>query len=80
MEKRLTKDEFLKDLWHSAKEKPEEFNYYGFANLYIIQENCQIRRVLYDKKHMNWKNVININESWCYVYDLFPKKGGEHVY
>ena len=37
MEKRLTKEEFLKDLWHPANEIPKEFNHYGFAALYILQ-------------------------------------------
>ena len=31
MEKRLTKEEFLKDLWHPANEIPKEFNHYGFV-------------------------------------------------
>lgn len=77
MEKRLTKEEFLKDLWHPANEIPKEFNYYGFAALYILQYNHQIRMVLYDKDNMSWKNVISNNEYWLYVDDLLPKEGGE---
>lgn len=68
---------FLKDLWHPANEIPKEFNHYGCAALYILQYNCQIRMVLYDKNYMSWKNVIGINECWLYVDDLLPKKGGE---
>lgn len=67
----------LKNLWHPASEIPKEFNHYGFAALYILQYNCQIRMVLYDKDNMSWKNVIGINECWLYVDDLLPKKGGE---
>lgn len=70
-------EEFLKDLWHPANEIPKEFNYYGFAALYILQYNHQIRMVLYDKNNMSWKNVISNNEYWLYVDNLLPKKGGE---
>lgn len=70
-------NESLKNLWHPASEKPKEFNYYGFAALYVLQSNHQIRMVLYDKDNMSWKNVISINEYWLYVDDLLPKKGGE---
>lgn len=71
-------NEFQKDLWHPASEKPKEFNYYGFAALYVLQYNHQIRMVLYNKDNMSWKNVISINEYWLYVDDLLPKKGGEN--
>lgn len=67
-------NEFLKDLWHPASEEPKEFNHYGFAALYVLQYNHQIRIVLYDKDNMSWKNVICINEYWLYVDDLLPKK------
>lgn len=70
-------NKFLKNLWHTANEKPKEFNHYGFAALYILQSNHQIRMVLYDKDNMSWKNVISINEYWLYVDDLLPKEGGE---
>ena len=71
-------NELLKDLWHPANEIPKEFNRYGFAALYILQYNHQIRMVLYDKDNMSWKNVINSNENWLYVDDLLPKQeGGE---
>lgn len=70
-------NELLKDLWHPANEIPKEFNRYGFAALYILQYNHQIRMVLYDKDNMSWKNVINSNEYWLYVDDLLPKEGGE---
>lgn len=68
---------FIKDLWHPANKIPKKFNHYGFAVLYILQYNHQIRMVLYDKDNMSWKNVINSNEYWLYVDDLLPKKGGE---
>ena len=71
-------NEFQKDLWHPASEEPKEFNHYGFAALYVLQYNHQIRMVLYDKDNMSWKNVISINEYWLYVDDLLPKEGGNH--
>lgn len=70
-------NELIKNLWHPANEIPKEFNHYGFAALYILQYNHQIRMVLYDKDNMSWKNVISINEYWLYVDDLLPKEGGE---
>jgi hypothetical protein len=69
---------FLKDLWHPANKIPKKFNHYGFAALYILQYNHQIRMVLYDKDNMSWKNVISNSEYWLYVDDLLPKhEGGE---
>ena len=70
-------NEFIKDLWYPANKIPKKFNHYGFAALYILQYNHQIRMVLYDKDNMSWKNVISINEYWLYVDDLLPKEGGE---
>lgn len=70
-------NEVLKDLWYPANEIPKEFNRYGFAALYILQYNHQIRMVLYDKDNMSWKNVINSNEYWLYVDYVLPKEGGE---
>lgn len=70
-------NEFIKDLWHPANKIPKKFNHYGFAALYILQYDHQIRMVLYDKDNMSWKNVISINEYWLYVDDLLPKEGGE---
>ena len=71
-------EEFLKNLWHPANKIPKKFNHYGFAALYILQCNHQIRMVLYDKDNMSWKNVISNSEYWLYVDDLLPKQeGGE---
>ena len=73
-------NEFFKDLWHHANKIPKKFNHYGFAALYILQYNHQIRMVLYDNDNMSWKNVMSINEYWLYVDDLLPKQeGGEQL-
>lgn len=72
-------NEFIKNLWHSANKIPKKINHYGFAALYILQYNHQIRMVLYDKDNMSWKNVISNSEYWLYVDDLLPKQeGGEN--
>ena len=71
-------NEFIKELWNPANKIPKKFNHYGFAALYILQYNHQIRKVFYDKDNMSWKNVISINEYWLYVDDLLPnQEGGE---
>lgn len=71
-------NEFIKNLWHPANKIPKKFNHYGFAALYILQYNHQIRMVLYDKDNMSWKDVISNSEYWLYVDDLLPKhEGGE---
>ena len=71
-------NEFIKDLWHPANKIPKKFNHYGFAALYILQYNHQIRMILYYKDNMSWKNVISNSEYWLYVDDLLPKQeGGE---
>ena len=67
-------NELLKNLWHPANKIPKKFNHYGFAALYILQYNHQIRMVLYDKDNMSWKNVISNSEYWLYVDDLLPKQ------
>lgn len=68
-------NEFLKDLWHPAKEEPNE-------KAYLLC--CRKNKVLPFKvdKHSaiyDWKvNVYNFNITrWLYIEDLLPKKGGE---
>lgn len=67
--------EFLKDLWHPAKEEPNE-------KAYLLC--CRKNKVFPFKvdKHSaiyDWKvNVYNFNITrWLYIEDLLPKKGGE---
>lgn len=72
MEKRLTKEEFLKDLWHPASEKPKSHSYIifkttnknGFGTEYI---DC------------SWKILVRCMQitQWLYAEDLLPKEGGD---
>lgn len=70
-------NEFLKDLWHPASEKPLLRNgkclvvYNGgtigifkISFVYEMLSNC-------GQDGMGWK-------YWAYVSDLFPKEGGNH--
>lgn len=70
-------NEFLKDLWHPASEKPllrngkclvvynsGKVDIFSISFVYEMLSN-------YGKDGMNWK-------YWAYVSDLFAKEGGEH--
>ena len=66
-------EEFLKDLWHPASEKPKCHSYImfkttnnnGFGTEYI---DC------------SWKTLARCLQitQWLYIDDLLPKKGGEN--
>lgn len=69
-------NEFLKDLWHPASEKPILRNgkclvvyNSGKADMFKISFVYEMLSN-YGKDSMNWK-------CWCYISDLFPKEGGE---
>ena len=76
MEKRLTKEEFLKDLWHTASEKPN-----------IKQGECcvwlslkmKVRNYVYisviQKDVMSPKDFKRNFKGWLYIDDLFLKEG-----
>lgn len=70
-------NEFFKDLWHSASEKPllrngkclvvynsGKVDIFSISFVYEMLSN-------YGKNGMDWK-------YWAYVSDLFPKKGGNN--
>ena len=88
MEKRLTKEEFLKDLWHPASEMPDK------------NRTCLVR-VVYHPNHGMFQDEEKIEQSsfpdfgwydydfkyigvdydivsYLYVDELLPKKGGNH--
>lgn len=71
MEKRLTKEEVLKDLWHSADEMPNENNE-------VICVDKDRRTITYDGI-ANWWAFCRAHDvtHWLYVDDLLPKEGGE---
>ena len=87
MEKRLTKEEFLKDLWHPASEMPDK------------NRTCLVR-VVYHPNHGMFQDEERIEQSsfhdfgwydydfkyigtnydiisWLYICDLLPKEGGD---
>ena len=69
-------NEFLKDLWHPASEKPLLRNgkclvVYNSGKIDIFKISFVYEMLSnYGKDGMSWK-------CWAYVSDLFPKEGGE---
>lgn len=68
-------NEFLKDLWHSAKEIPEE----GRPVL-VAYTHGGYSIVCWEA--YNFSNQVNYwtldITQWLYVDELFPQKGGNH--
>lgn len=70
-------NEFLKDLWHPASEKPLLRNgkclvVYNSGKIDIFKISFVYEMLSnYGKDGMGWK-------CWCYISDLFPKEGGNH--
>lgn len=70
-------NEFQKDLWHPASEKPLLRNgkclvVYNGGKIDIFKISFVYEMLSnYGKDGMNWK-------YWCYVSDLFPKEGCNH--
>ena len=69
-------NEFLKDLWHPAGEKPVGYDewillHYNVGNYYSL---AQV------KEFKSWKGFVERApiEEWLYIDDLFKKEGGEH--
>lgn len=87
MGKRLTKKEFLKDLWHPASEEPD-VRHKTIICLYEDGDICQDYDVFDEategdklgRDEFNWGYYAEENEikKWCYKNDLFPKEGGEN--
>lgn len=70
-------NEFIKDLWHPASEKPILRNgkclvVYNSGKIDIFKISFVYEMLSnYGKDGMGWK-------CWAYVLDLFPKEGGNH--
>lgn len=70
-------EEFLKDLWHPASEKPLLRNgkclvVYNGGKIDIFKISFVYEMLSnYGKDSMGYK-------CWCYISDLFPKEGGNH--
>lgn len=67
-------DEFLKDLWHPASEEPEKFRKILFTGGSIDTTDTTMLII-----NNSWSTKVYLLEikKWCYVDDLFPKKGGK---
>ncbi|MEH2860807.1 hypothetical protein V7T12_00425 [Segatella copri] len=79
MEKRLTKEEFLKDLWHPNTEEPDKSKSdiitLGFDNDAYLQFK---ESILW--KAESWRHSISRCQiiKWAYLSDILPKQeGGE---
>ena len=72
-------NEFLKNLWHPASEKPREFAEV-LAEVKITESiKTYISFKRNDALFKNWdaySSGANITR-WLYIDDLFPKEGGE---
>ena len=83
MEKRLTKEEFLKDLWHPADEEPKKNRLVLTDTRSIMDKDyiCWTTVKLTENGYIrNWSNYAKVTKitSWLYLDDLFPKEGGNH--
>ena len=69
-------NELLTNLWHPASEEPVGYDewillHYNVGNYYSL---AQV------KEFKSWKGFVERApiEKWLYIYDLFPKEGGNH--
>ena len=79
MEKRLTKEELLKDLWHPNTEEPDKSKSdiitLGFDNDAYLQFK---ESILWNEE--SWRHSISRCQiiKWAYLSDILPKQeGGE---
>lgn len=82
MEKRLTKEELLKDLWHPASEEPKKDMLVLTDTQSIMNKGniCWMTVKLTENGFIhNWSNYVKATKitRWLYIDDLFPKKGGD---
>lgn len=75
-------EQFLKDLWHDAKEDPingdilveSTYTSDGFSQkCYSVEDIADIDITYYDWKEYVEQDCIT---RWLYIEDLLPKKGG----
>lgn len=70
-------NEFLKDLWHPASEKPKN-NKALFVQYHQLGRKDPWYITLNLGKTNNWRDIVDdfIVYRWCYVDDFLPKKEG----
>lgn len=72
-------NEFLKDLWHPASEKPVPV--IGCNNGVLVELNETRKPITLWKREYLYENISKHGNRfisrWLYIDDLFPKEGGE---
>ena len=68
-------NEFLKDLWHPSSEEPEKFRIILYTGGSI---NTAYTIMLIRNNSWNIKVYLLKIKKWCYIDDLFPKRGGNY--
>ena len=73
-------NEFLKDLWHPASEKPVPVM--GCNNGVLVELNETKKPITLWKREYLYENISKHGNRfisrWLYIDDLFQKEGGEH--
>ena len=73
-------NEFLKDLWHPASEKPVPVM--GCNNGVLVELNETKKTITLWKREYLYENISKHGNRfisrWLYIDDLFQKEGGEH--
>lgn len=66
-------EEFLKDLWHPASEKPKKGRVFLYKTIF---KGYGVNQIIDGNE---WKYIIKYQKAtqWLYIDDLFPKKGDE---
>lgn len=68
-------NEFLKNLWHSADEEPEKFRKILYTGGSIDTTDTTMLII-----NNSWNTKVHLLKikKWCYIDDLFPKKGDNY--
>lgn len=81
---RWMREEFLKDLWHPASEKPNIKQGECCVTCLVKFKNGSTELCVYFRNPEGWvcddmspKDFKRNFKGWLYIDDLFPKKGGE---
>ena len=74
--------EFIKDLWHDASEKPKQHKMIvaitgGMDSL--TNFDAEVYNFPFTMSKGDWVDLVDQDgiTSWCYLSDLLPKEGGE---
>lgn len=67
-------NEFQMDLWHPASEEPKKFRKILYTGDSIDTTDTTM---LIINNSWNTKVYLLKIKKWCYIDDLFPKKGGK---